>query len=140
MKQMDRKMNFGMKSKVMIGAAVISLVASSMLSGAAFAQGRDPAYQAARTNGQIGEKVDGYLGVIGTQADSVQALTKKINILRKQVYTKTAVSQGISVEKAAFLGGCKNIVRTVAGEKYQAPNGSWQNRGSGQPTLDSACP
>ncbi len=135
MKQMDKKMSLGIKSKMIAG-----MVAISMIAGAAYAQGRDPAYQAARTNGQIGEKTDGYLGVIGTQTDSIRALTKKINILRKQVYTKTAVSQGISVEKAAFLGGCKNIVRTVTGEKYQAPNGSWQNRGSGQPTLDSACP
>lgn len=135
MKQVDNKMSFGIKSKILAGA-----VAVSMIAGAAYAQGRDPAYQAARTNGQIGEKTDGYLGVIGTQSGSIEALTSKINILRKQVYTKTAVSQGISIEKAAFLGGCKNIERTSVGEKYQAPDGTWQDRGSEQPVLDSACP
>ena len=28
----------------------------------------------------------------------------------------------------------------VAGEKYQAPDGSWQTRGSGAPQRDSRCP
>lgn len=135
MKKLDNKMNFGLKSKILAGA-----VAVSMIAGAAYAQGRDPAYQAARTNGQIGEKTDGYLGVIGAQPDAIEALTSKINILRKQVYTKTAVSQGISIEKAAFLGGCKNIERTTVGEQYQAPDGSWESRNSEQPKLDSACP
>ncbi len=130
----EYKNKFGMKPK--IGSAILAL---SLLSGAAYAQ-RDPAYQNARSNGQIGEQVDGYLGVIGNQSPSVDALTNKINILRKQVYTKTAASQSVTVKTAAFLGGCKNIQRTVPGEKYQAPDGSWKTRGNNAPELDSSCP
>ena len=128
------KNKFGIKSK--IGSAIVVL---SLLSGTAYAQ-RDPAYQNARTNGQIGEQIDGYLAVIGNQSPEIDALTNKINILRKQVYTKTAASQNVTVKTAAFLGGCKNIQRTVAGEKYQAPDGSWKTRGAGAPELDSNCP
>lgn len=134
MTNMKQKTIFGMKSKIIAGALAVSMIA-----GAAYAQ-RDPAYQSARTSGQIGEQKDGYLGIIGTPSADVRAMTSKINILRKQVYTKTAVSQSVSVETAAFLGGCKNIERTVSGEKYQAPDGSWQTRTDINPQLDTACP
>lgn len=131
---MKKNAILGMKSKIIAGA-----VALGMIAGAAYAQ-RDPAYQSARTNGQIGEQKDGYLGTIGSPSSDVQAMTSKINILRKQVYTKTAVAQSVSVETAAFLGGCKNIERTVAGEKYQAADGSWQTRTEASPQLDPGCP
>ncbi len=124
----------GIKSKI-----IMAMTATAMVAGAAYAQ-RDPAYQAARTNGQIGEKSDGYLAVVGSQSAETRGLASKINILRKQVYTKTAVSQNVSVKTAAFLGGCRNIQRTVSGEKYQAPDGSWKTRGAGAPEVDSGCP
>jgi len=124
----------GLKSKFTIG-----LTALAMVTSAAYAQ-RDPAYQAARTNGQIGEKTDGYLGMVGSQSNTTKDLVNKINILRKQVYTKTAVSRSLSVQKAAFLGGCRNISNTITGEKYQAPDGSWKTRSASDPILDSACP
>ena len=134
-RKMKMKSIIGRKSTIAVAVLSVSLVA-----GAAYAQGRDPAYQSARTNGQIGEKTDGYLDVVGSQSANVSALMKKINLLRRQVYTKTAVAQNVSVETAAFLGGCKNIVRTTSGEKYQAPDGSWKTRGAETPVLDSRCP
>lgn len=100
---------------------------------------RDPAYAAARSSGQVGEKPDGYLGYISGGA-TVQALVDDINIKRKAAYTAEARSQGATVEQVAFVGGCRAILRTSAGEKYQAPDGSWQTRGSGAPTRDPRCP
>lgn len=135
MEHTENKTKFGLKSKVILGIAGLSILA-----GAAYAQGRDPAYQAARDNGVVGEKTDGYLGAVGNQSSAVNALVSKNKALRRQVYTKTAQAQGISVERAAFFGGCKNIQRTVPGEKYQAPDGSWKTRGSGAPELDPSCP
>lgn len=129
------KIKFGLKSKVFMG-----LTAASVIAGAAYAQGRDPAYQAARDNGNVGEKTDGYLGIVGNQSPAIQAMVSKNKALRRQVYTRTAKAQGISVERAAFFGGCKNIQRTAPGEKYQAPDGSWKTRGSGSPELDPSCP
>lgn len=135
MKNMKQTNKFGLKSKILMGLTAMSIVA-----GAAYAQGRDPAYQAARDNGAVGEKTDGYLGMVGNQSSAIESMVNKNFLLRKQVYTKTAEAQGISVERAAFFGGCKNIQRTVAGEKYQAPDGSWKTRGNGPPELDPSCP
>jgi len=100
---------------------------------------RDPAYAAARASGQVGEKTDGYLGVIGGGAD-VRALADKINIQRRANYTQRAASQNATVEEYAFTQGCMLILRTAPGEKYQAPDGSWQTRGGGAPQRDGRCP
>lgn len=135
MNNIKKNYKFGFKSKLVLGFAAMGIVAS-----AAYAQGRDPAYQAARDSGIVGEKTDGYLGAIGNPSSDIADLVSKNFILRRQVYTKTAEAQGITVERAAFFGGCKNIQRTVAGEKYQAPDGSWKTRGNGPPELDPSCP
>lgn len=125
-------------AKLILSIAAATLVAAGF-AGAAYAQ-RDPAYAAARSAGQIGEKPDGYLGVVGSASPAVQKLVDSINIQRRSAYTKAAAAQGASVEDFAFTSGCNLIAKTSPGEKYQAPNGSWETRGSGAPTRDSRCP
>lgn len=125
------------------GKLILSLAAAVMMSsafaGAAYAQ-RDPAYAAARHAGQIGEKPDGYLGVVGSQSAAVQKLVDSINIQRRSAYTRAAAAQGATVEDFAFTSGCNLIAKTAPGEKYQAPDGSWKTRGAGAPLRDSRCP
>lgn len=108
------------------------------LAGAAHAQ-RDPAYAAARAAGQVGEQPDGYLGVVGGGTPQLRALVSSINIQRKAAYTQKAQASGATVEQLAFTSGCNLIAQTEAGEKYKAPDGSWQTRGGGAPTRDSRC-
>ncbi|MBB3940911.1 hypothetical protein GGR39_002574 [Novosphingobium fluoreni] len=109
------------------------------LSEPAFAD-RDPAYAAARSAGQVGEKTDGYLGVVGGGSGDLRGLVDKINIQRRANYTQRAASQNATVEEYAFTQGCLLIARTAPGEKYQSPDGSWQTRGSGAPQRDPRCP
>jgi uncharacterized protein YdbL (DUF1318 family) len=101
---------------------------------------RDPAYAAARAAGQVGEKADGYLGVVGGASGDVRGLVDKINIQRRANYTERATAQRATVEEYAFTQGCMLIQRTAPGEKYQAPDGSWQTRGAGAPQRDPRCP
>ncbi len=109
------------------------------LSAPAFAD-RDPAYAAARSAGQVGEKTDGYLGVVSGGGGDLRGLVDKINIQRRANYTQRAASQNATVEEYAFTQGCLLIARTAPGEKYQSPDGSWQTRGSGAPLRDPRCP
>lgn len=125
-----------MKHLFRAGAAIAAL---AMVTSPALAN-RDPAYQAARTAGQVGEKMDGYLGTVGSVPSDVEKMVKDLNIKRKAVYTQGAQGAGVSVEEFAFGAGCKNIRDTVAGEKYQAPDGQWQTRTSAPPVRDSRCP
>jgi len=101
---------------------------------------RDPAYEAARENGSVGEKPDGYLGIVSGGDAQLQKLVADINLKRKQVYTERASAEGSTVEQFAFTAGCNTIARTKPGEKYQAPDGSWKTRDGAPPVRDARCP
>lgn len=120
--------------------ALGSAVAALALGGLVPAQAqRDPAYEQARAAGQVGEKMDGYLGVVSGGA-AVQKLVDDINIRRKAVYTERAQASGSTVQEYAFAAGCQAITRTQPGEKYQGTDGSWQTRGAGAPQRNANCP
>lgn len=107
--------------------------------GAAWAQ-RDPAYAAARAAGQVGEKTDGYLGFVTPPSAAVRALVEDLNIKRRALYSEKAQAANATVEEYAFTSGCRLIAQTAPGEKYQAPDGSWQTRTSAPPVRDPRCP
>ena len=123
--------------------AVLAVSAAPLaLSGVASpaAAQRDPAYEAARAQGTIGEKMDGYLAVIGSGDAALRRLVDDLNIKRRAVYADKAKAASATLEEYAFTSGCIAISRTAPGEKYQAPDGSWQTRGAGPPIRDPRCP
>lgn len=120
----------------MLMAAALSSV---MLTVPASAE-RDPAYQAAREQGQVGEKPDGYLGIVAASPSAtLRALVDQINIRRRAAYTERAAATGSTVEQFAFTTGCNLINQTVSGEKYMSPDGRWMTRGADAPVRDSRC-
>ena len=101
---------------------------------------RDPAYAAARASGKVGEQVDGYLGIVSGGDAALQAVVSDVNIKRRALYAEKAKAARATLDEYALTAGCQAILATVPGEKYQAPNGSWQTRGSGAPQRDARCP
>ena len=121
---------------------IIAALAGVSLAGfapAAQAQ-RDPAYEAARSQGLIGEKPDGYLGFVTAPSPAVRALVEDINIKRKAFYIKKAAEKNATPQDFAFTTGCDAIARTQTGEKYQSPDGVWRTRTGEAPVRDSRCP
>lgn len=116
-----------------------AMMATALAAVPAHAQ-RDPAYAAARASGAVGEKMDGYLGAIGTADAAVQRLVNDINIKRRAVYAERAKATSATLEEYAFTAGCQAIARTDPGEKYQTPDGSWATRTAAAPTRDPRCP
>ncbi len=121
----------------LLGAAMTA--ATVVVATPASAQ-RDPAYASARSTGALGEKVDGYLGIVGAATPQLQRLVDDINIKRRAVYAQKAQENNATLEQYAMTAGCQAIARTVPGEKYQAPDGSWKTRTSEAPVRDSRCP
>lgn len=122
--------------------ALAALVAAATLGMAAtpvLAQ-RDPAYAAARAAGTIGEQPDGYLGIVGGANQSLQTMVNDINIKRREIYAQKAKENNATQEAYALTAGCQAIARTVPGEKYRAPDGSWQTRTAAAPIRDPRCP
>ncbi|KRA84003.1 YdbL family protein [Altererythrobacter sp. Root672] len=127
-----------------IGWVAISLAAVPTATAGAAAvatsQARDPAYEAARRQGLVGERVDGYLGFVVPPSPELRRLVRDINIKRKALFIERAKTEGVTAEAYAFTAGCIAIGRTAPGEKYQAPDGTWQTRGLDPPIRDSRCP
>ena len=127
--------NFGRKTAILAAA----LAVAGMIPAAAFAQ-RDPVYASARAAGQVGEKVDGYLGYVTPPPPALKAVIDELNIKRKAVYADKAAAAKATVEEYALTSGCLLISQTKPGEKYQGPDGTWQTRGASPPLRDSRCP
>jgi uncharacterized protein YdbL (DUF1318 family) len=119
--------------------AIAAVVAGALVASPALAQ-RDPAYAAARAAGEVGEKMDGYLGIVGAPTHDLKTMVDDLKIKRKAVYAQQAQAQHATVEEYALTAGCLAIARTVPGEKYQAPDGSWATRTSAPPRRDPRCP
>ncbi len=121
-------------------ASVLAALALGSVAAPLMAQDRDPAYAAARAAGQVGEKPNGYLGIVGNATPQLQAMVDDLNNRRRAVYTQRAQAQGATLEEFAFTSGCLAISRTEPGEKYQAPDGTWQTRTAAAPIRDPRCP
>ena len=125
-------------TKSMLAAAAVAMALGGFVAPT-YAQ-RDPAYAAARAAGQVGEKMDGYLGVVGSETPELKRIVNDINIKRRAVYSERAQANNATLEEYALTAGCQAILATKPGEKYQAPDGSWQTRGAGAPMRDPRCP
>ncbi|MCL9999432.1 MAG: YdbL family protein [Erythrobacter sp.] len=119
--------------------SLAAMVAIAALSVPALAQ-RDPAFDAARASGQVGEKVDGYVGIVGNETTELRRIVDDINIKRRAVYAERAQAKNATIEEYALTIGCQQILKTAPGEKYQAPDGTWQTRTSAPPTRHPKCP
>ncbi|MEE4200224.1 YdbL family protein [Erythrobacter sp.] len=128
-----------MSNRILLGIAAAATAALGVVAAPAQAQ-RDPAYAAARAQGTVGEQVDGYLGIVGNATPALQRLVNDINIRRRAVYAEKAQENNATLEQYAMTAGCQAIARTVPGEKYQAPDGTWQTRTDAPPERDPRCP
>jgi uncharacterized protein YdbL (DUF1318 family) len=122
-------------SKIVLSAAAASMAITPVLAQ------RDPAYEAARAAGQIGEQIDGYLGFVGTPSPALRKLVEDINIKRRAAYAEKAQAANATLKDYAFTSGCLLIARTKPGEMYQAPDGAtWLKRGDSPPQRHPSCP
>lgn len=127
---------FTLRSAMCLTPVALALLAPL----SAGAQARDPLYAAARSAGQVGEQVNGYLGFVTPPAPELRKVIEDINIKRRAVYADKAKTANATIEEYALTSGCLLIAHTAPGEKYQAPGGTWQTRGAGAPMRDPRCP
>ena len=84
---------------------------------------------AAKSQGLVGERPDGLLGVVGGAASGeVQALVKDVNARRMEIFKKVAKDKGQSVETVQKISGQEFIDRTPAGQYVMNAQGAWQKK------------
>jgi uncharacterized protein YdbL (DUF1318 family) len=104
--------------------AAVSLAALLVLLVAASAQA--DALSDAKAQGSVGERPDGYLGVVSANATADgKALADSINAKRRQHYAKIAAKEGIDTAAVAARAGAKLRERAAPGHYVMAPGGSW---------------
>lgn len=81
----------------------------------------------ARRNGQIGERLDGYVEAL-SQSPGVVALVSDVNAKRRQEYARIAQTKGQTADIVAGLAAQEIIGGLPPGSMYQAPGGGWKKR------------
>ena len=87
---------------------------------------------AARRAGQVGERYDGYLGLVTTASPAVQRQVSAINIRRRSLYVDLARRRGVTPQVAGYATGCELLVRVLVGEAYMLQDGVWRRRQVGE--------
>jgi len=82
----------------------------------------------AKADGLVGERADGYLGLVVEAAPGdVKALIVEVNERRQAEYTRIAAANGIERAQVEALAGRKAIELTTPGG-WILTNGGWQRK------------
>jgi len=81
----------------------------------------------AKARGWVGERPDGFLGVVDAASapKAAQALVDDINRRRRERYDAIAKQEGTTLEIVAALAGKKLIDRTPSGQYVMNESGEW---------------
>lgn len=118
--------------------ALVSLAAVS-IAGSAAAQ--DPAaILEGRRAGLIGERYDGYLGVVSPSISAeLRRQVGAVNIRRRTLYSNLAARRGVSPSEVGITAACSLLRRINVGEYYLPGQGGWRRVEPGRSPVPSYC-
>jgi len=83
----------------------------------------------AKTQGLVGEKVDGYVAAVAANPPAeVSALVDATNEGRRKVYADLAQRNSITVEAVGIVSAEKLRENAAPGTFVQSPSGQWQRK------------
>jgi uncharacterized protein YdbL (DUF1318 family) len=94
-----------------------------MLWSAAVAPAFAMSVEEAKTKGLVGEKANGYLGVVNPGSQEAQLLTNEVNKKRRQAYEDIAARNRTHLDAVEALAGEKAIQNTKPGHFVEGPGG-----------------
>lgn len=115
------------------------LLALASLGETAWAQDSAAIVQARRA-GLIGERYDGYLGVVSpTISPQLRSQVGAINIRRRALYSNLAARRGVSPEEVGITAACSLLRRISVGEFYLPGQGGWRRVVAGRSPVPRYC-
>ncbi|MEM1086085.1 MAG: YdbL family protein [Pseudomonadota bacterium] len=112
--------------RIFFAAFAITALGFSMLPDA---NAGGPMIEKAQRDGLVGERIDGYLGIVDQSADAaIKRRVNEINALRRAEYDKLAQSRGVASEAVARITGEKQIDRAPSGSFVMRENGAWTRK------------
>jgi uncharacterized protein YdbL (DUF1318 family) len=110
--------------------ALVILMAALLDPAAAGAQ--SPALSQAIQAGQVGERYDGYMGLVGQSSAEVRRQVAAINIHRRKLYTDLSARRDVTTELVGMATGCQLLSQLAIGEAYMLSDRVWRRRAAGQ--------
>ncbi len=112
----------------MMGAGSVILTSAQI--DVAHAQSAKSIIDDAKARGEVGEQIDGYLGIVSGKSPSaaVRRALQEINIGRKSVYTERARQENVTVEAMAASIGVKQLQKARPGEAVRDASGNWKTK------------
>ncbi|HZF94449.1 MAG TPA: YdbL family protein [Allosphingosinicella sp.] len=111
-------------------AAALALAGASALSAAAMQESAAEL----RATGLVGERYDGYLGIVAAAPPRVRAEVDAVNIRRRAHYTELARSRRVVVDEAGAATACEIFAARIApGQYYMLPDNVWRRREGSAP-------
>ena len=108
-------------------------LAVAALGSAAYAVAQDASAQL-RASGEVGERYDGYLGVVGDAPSAIRAEVDAVNIKRRAFYTDLAAKRGAKIEEVGATTACQIFATKIqSGQYYMLNDGVWRQRDGNTP-------
>ena len=111
----------------LILAALVIAGTAIALAGQPEADAQVPQIESAKASGVVGERIDGYLGIVNDGAADASLIRKinEINAKRRAVYDELAADTNTTTAQVARLTGEKQIERAAPGQYYFDESGRW---------------
>ncbi|MDP3937304.1 MAG: YdbL family protein [Deltaproteobacteria bacterium] len=91
-----------------------------------FAAAQANVIDTAKAANQIGERYDGYLGVVDPKAsEDIRVLTHETNVKRRAKYEEIARTNGISTGQVGRIAGAKLLEQAATGQHVMPREGEW---------------
>ena len=85
--------------------------------------------EAAKRDGLIGEKADGFVGIVAAKPSAdVRALVDSVNAKRRARYEEIAKKNGTPLDAVAAVAGEKLVQRAAPGEWVTDAQGTWYQK------------
>ncbi len=99
------------------------VVGPAMLWSAALGVAFGLSLEDAKTQGLVGERPNGYLGVVHPGSQEAEALSNEVNAKRRQAYQDIASRNKTQLQAVEALAGEKAIQNTKPGHLVEGPGG-----------------
>ncbi len=86
------------------------------------------ALTAPKSNGIIGERFDGYVGIVKDASPKIKALVKSVNQKRKAKYKASAIKNEQALKKVEVIAGKYAIKKTKSGNFIYLKGKGWSKK------------
>jgi uncharacterized protein YdbL (DUF1318 family) len=83
--------------------------------------------------GQVGERYDGYMAVVGAPTPQLQRQVAAINLRRRNLYIGLASRRNVNPQAVGLATACELFAKLAVGEAYMLEDRAWRRRAAGQP-------